>query len=204
MKVFEKFAKRLMDVLVAGFLLLVLSPILLAIGIWIKFDSLGPALFLQERVGQAGNRFKMFKFRSMVDGAHMTYEEVREKNDQSLNGPYYKDRLDPRITRFGKFLRTSSIDELPQLLNVLSGDMSLVGPRPAFELEINKMTPQQLQRLSVKPGLTGLWQVSGRSLLPFEEGLQLDLHYVENASIWLDLKILLKTIPAVASRKGAF
>ena len=196
--------RRLLDVVVSSFFLVMLFPLLVLVGVWIRLDSPGPALFLSERVGKNGKPFRMVKFRSMIDGAHLSYEELRETKKDSVNGVLFKDTQDARITRFGRFLRISSIDEVPQLWNVLVGDMSLVGPRPAFALEMDKLSDAQRHRLSVKPGLTGLWQVSGRSSLPFEKAIELDLYYVENASLWLDLKILLKTIPAVLSRRGAF
>ena len=204
MRVVRLAIKRVVDVAVSVILLVSLSPLLLIVGFWILLDSPGPALFISERVGRSGKPFQMVKFRSMVDGAHLTYKELRESKPESVNGVFFKDFQDERITRLGRFLRVSSIDELPQLWNVLMGDMSLVGPRPAFALETEKLSDEQRRRLSVKPGLTGLWQVSGRSSLPGERAIELDLYYVENASLWLDLKILAKTIPAVLSRRGAF
>ena len=198
------YLKRFLDLIVVLFAFFCFSPLLILIALAIRFDSPGPALFLSERVGKNGKPFQMVKFRSMVDGSHLSYKELRESKPESVNGVLFKDSQDERITRFGRFLRVSSIDELPQLWNVLMGDMSLVGPRPAFALEMDKLSDEQRRRLSVKPGLTGLWQVSGRSSLPFNKAIELDLYYVENASLWLDLKILAKTIPAVLSRRGAF
>ena len=204
MVVFGTTVKRIIDFSISGLLLVFFGPLMLLVGLWIRLDSPGSALFISERVGKNGKPFQMVKFRSMVDGAHLSYKELRESKPESVNGVLFKDSEDERITRFGRFLRVSSIDELPQLWNVLRGDMSLVGPRPAFSLEMDKLSDEQRRRLSVKPGLTGLWQVSGRSSLPFEKAIELDLYYVENASLWLDLKILAKTIPAVLSRRGAF
>ena len=198
------FLKRCLDFSLALVALVISLPVLVVIVLMIRAGSPGSALFISERVGKNGKPFQMVKFRSMVDGAHLSYKELRESKPESVNGVLFKDSQDERITRFGRFLRVSSIDELPQLWNVLMGDMSLVGPRPAFALEMDKLSDEQRRRLSVKPGLTGLWQVSGRSSLPFEKAIELDLSYVENASLWLDLKILAKTIPAVLSRRGAF
>lgn len=199
-----RLVKRVTDVLFSSLLLLLLSPLMGVLAVAIRLDSPGPALFLSERVGKSGRVFRMAKFRSMVNGAHFNYEDLRQAKPEAVNGVLYKDADDHRITRFGRFLRISSLDELPQLWNVLMGDMSLVGPRPLHTVEIDQMDKQAQERLTVKPGLTGLWQVSGRSLLPFEKAIELDLYYVHHASIWLDLTILAKTIPAVLSRKGAF
>ncbi len=193
--------KRLMDVLGAAVLLVGLSPVFLLVAIAIKLDSPGPVFFLQERVGLNHRRFRMIKFRSMVADA-----ESRRKDLEALNeadGPVFKIRNDPRVTRVGRFLRRTSIDELPQLLNVLAGDMSLVGPRPLPPNEIERHSWDQRRRLSVKPGMTGLWQVSGRSDLPFKEWLELDLAYIDNWSLFLDMVILLKTFRAVFRGHGA-
>ena len=197
-------AKRIFDLAFSLTLLLIFFIPSLFVAALIKLDSPGTIFFSTKRVGLAGKPFRMVKFRSMVDGAHLNYNKLREANSESLNGVLFKMNDDQRITRFGRFLRVSSIDEIPQLWNVLLGDMSLVGPRPLHDVEIDAMDEQSRRRLSVKPGITGLWQVSGRSSLPFSKAIELDLYYVENASLWLDLKILAKTIPAVLSRRGAF
>ena len=197
-------AKRLVDVTLSSFLLILTCPLQLVLVGLVRLDSSGPAVFRSERLGQDGRPFTMLKFRTMVEGAHLNYEDVVKKNPQAVNGVLFKDPADERMTGFGRILRRSSLDELPQLWNVLVGDMSLVGPRPAFPSEMRKLDDVAKKRLSVKPGLTGLWQVSGRSSLPFSKAIELDLHYVDNASIWLDFKILLATIPAVISRRGAF
>ena len=193
--------KRLIDVLGAAFLLVMLSPVFLLAAIAIKLDSPGPVFFRQERVGLNQRRFRMIKFRSMVADA-----EARKKDLEHLNeadGPVFKIRNDPRVTRVGRFLRRTSIDELPQLLNVLAGEMSLVGPRPLPPNEIERHSWDQRRRLSVKPGMTGLWQVSGRSDLPFKEWLELDLAYIDSWSLFLDFVILLKTFRAVFRGQGA-
>lgn len=199
-----RLAKRLADVLLSVLLLTFTGPFLLVLIVIVRLDSRGPAVFRSERLGRDGKPFTMLKFRTMVDGAHLKHEDAVTKNPQAVNGVFFKDPSDERMTRFGRSLRRSSLDELPQLWNVLVGEMSLVGPRPAFSSEMRKLDDVAKKRLSVKPGLTGLWQVSGRSSLPFSKAIELDLHYVDNASIGLDLKILLMTIPAVLTRKGAF
>lgn len=199
-----RLAKRLVDVTLSSILLILTGPLLLVLMGLVRLDSHGAAVFRSERLGLDGKPFTILKFRTMVEGAHLSYEDVVKKNPQAVNGVFFKDPNDDRMTGFGRILRRSSLDELPQLWNVLVGDMSLVGPRPAFSSEMKKLDDVAKKRLSVKPGLTGLWQVSGRSSLPFSKAIELDLHYVDNASIWLDFKILFMTIPAVLSRRGAF
>lgn len=199
-----RLAKRLVDVTLSSILLIFTGPLLFVLMGLVSLDSRGPAVFRSERLGLEGKPFSMLKFRTMVDGAHLSYEDVIKKNPQAVNGAFFKDPSDERMTRFGRILRRASLDELPQLWNVLVGDLSLVGPRPAFSSEMKKLDDVAKKRLAVKPGLTGLWQVSGRSSLPFSKALELDLYYVDNTSIWLDFKILLMTIPAVLSRRGAF
>ncbi len=196
--------KRTADVVVSVLALVVLLPVMVVIGVIIRLDSPGPALFFSERIGQDKVPFQMAKFRSMIDGAHLDYEEFRQSNLHAINGVLFKDSADLRITRFGRFLRMSSLDELPQLWNVLRGHMSLVGPRPTFAVELAELDPSAHDRFLVKPGISGLWQVSGRSLLPHNEAVTLDSFYVANASLWLDIKILVKTVPAVLSKRGAF
>jgi exopolysaccharide biosynthesis polyprenyl glycosylphosphotransferase len=195
-------AKRACDVLVAGLGLLALAPLLLAVALAIKLGSRGPVVFRQERIGLRGRPFTLLKFRTMVAGADQLLEGLREQNE--ADGPLFKLRHDPRVTRVGGFLRRYSIDELPQLVNVLKGEMSLVGPRPPLAAEVALYEEWQLDRLEVRPGITGLWQVSGRSELPFEEYVRLDLFYVENWSIAYDLFILSKTIPLLVSARGAY
>ncbi len=193
-------AKRAIDVVGATVLLVLLAPVLLVIWLVLFVTTRGKPIFKQTRVGEGGKLFTLYKFRTMVPDAERLQHRVRNE----LDGPVFKNRRDPRVTRFGRFLRKFSLDELPQLWNVLKGDMSLVGPRPPVPKEVLQYEPWQLERLSVKPGLTGLWQVSGRADLPFERWVELDLEYVARQSLWLDLKILLKTPWAVLSGKGAY
>jgi exopolysaccharide biosynthesis polyprenyl glycosylphosphotransferase len=194
--------KRATDLVLVGVGLLVISPILAMIAIAVKLDSAGPVLYRQQRVGKDGRLFSMFKFRSMCQDADRRLEALRAKNEAS--GPLFKMRNDPRVTRVGAVLRRWSLDELPQLFNVLRGEMSLVGPRPPLPKEVEKYEPWQLGRLRAVPGLTGLWQVSGRSEVPFHDMVRLDLHYIRNWSIALDLEILIRTIPAVLTNRGAY
>jgi exopolysaccharide biosynthesis polyprenyl glycosylphosphotransferase len=194
--------KRTLDITVAGCALLVLSPILILAAIAIKFTSPGPIFFLQERIGLNKRRFKIFKFRTMVPNAETLLAALEEHNE--AKGPVFKMKNDPRITPVGRFLRKSSIDELPQLLNVLKGDMSLVGPRPLPVRDYEGFNQDwQRRRFSVKPGITCLWQVLGRSGISFDQWMLLDLQYMDQWSFWLDLKILVKTIPAVLKGSGA-
>jgi exopolysaccharide biosynthesis polyprenyl glycosylphosphotransferase len=199
---FQAAAKRACDVLVAGLGLLLLAPLLIAVALAIKLSSRGPVVFRQERTGLRGRPFTLLKFRTMVAGADQLLESLRERNE--ADGPLFKLRHDPRVTRVGRFLRRYSIDELPQLVNVLKGEMSLVGPRPPLASEVALYEEWQLDRLEVRPGITGLWQVSGRSELSFEDYIRLDLFYVENWSIAYDLFILSKTIPLLVSARGAY
>jgi lipopolysaccharide/colanic/teichoic acid biosynthesis glycosyltransferase len=168
----------------------------------IRLDSPGPALFRQQRVGKHGKLFTCYKFRTMVIDAEARKAELVALNE--ADGPLFKIRRDPRVTRVGRLLRRSSLDELPQLWNVLSGEMSLVGPRPALPEEVALYEPWHRRRLEVMPGLTGLWQVLGRSNTTFDEMVQLDIYYAENWSVNTDLRILLRTIPAVLSSNGAY
>ncbi|MGE5619283.1 MAG: undecaprenyl-phosphate glucose phosphotransferase [Sphingomonadaceae bacterium] len=194
--------KRVLDVVVAVVALTLLSPLLLLVALAIKLDSPGPVLFRQVRVGRDGLPFTLYKFRSMRRDAEQQLEQLQALNEAT--GPLFKIRDDPRMTRVGRLLRRSSIDELPQLINVLKGEMSLVGPRPPLPHEVEKYEDWHLRRLEASPGLTGLWQVSGRSEIPFDEMVMLDIYYIENWSLGLDLSILLRTIPAVLSGGGAF
>lgn len=194
--------KRVIDIIGATFGLILLSPVFLLVAVLIKLDSRGPAIHKQERLGLNGETFMFYKFRSMVSGAHKQKESLNHLNGAS--GPMFKIKEDPRITRIGNFLRKSSIDELPQLFNVLKGEMSLVGPRPPLPEEVREYTKEQVERLTIIPGITGLWQVLGRSDLTFDEQIYLDRVYIKNQSVWLDLGLLLLTIPAVLSRRGAY
>lgn len=198
----QRVAKRLFDVLAAGVLLVLASPALVAIALAVKVASPGPALFRQERVGMQGSHFHMLKFRSMVVDAEQRLGDLKGQNEGS--GVLFKIKNDPRITPVGKFLRKYSLDELPQLLNVLTGSMSLVGPRPPLPKEVESYEQDVRRRLLVKPGLTGLWQVSGRSNLSWQDSVRLDLYYVENWSLAGDLVILLKTARAVFAGTGAY
>jgi exopolysaccharide biosynthesis polyprenyl glycosylphosphotransferase len=194
--------KRLLDFVFALLVLVVLSPVLGLIALLIRLDSPGPALFRQRRVGEDGRAFDIIKFRSMRVGAEDQQAQLHEVNQAS--GPLFKSRVDPRLTRLGRFLRRSSLDELPQFINVLRGEMSVVGPRPGLPPEVAQYQPWQRQRLEVPPGMTGLWQVSGRSDLSFDEMCLLDVYYIENWSLGLDLTIMLRTVPAVLFAAGAY
>ncbi|MBI2953594.1 MAG: undecaprenyl-phosphate glucose phosphotransferase [Chloroflexi bacterium] len=196
------FLKRLLDVACSAAILVALSPLLLLIGIAIKLDSPGPTLYTQTRVGRGGRHFVFYKFRSMRVGADKEKVELSSLNEAS--GPLFKIKRDPRLTRVGKVLRRLSLDEFPQFYNVLIGDMSLVGPRPPLPDEVAKYDEWHHKRLEISPGLTGLWQVSGRSNLLFDEMVLLDIWYIENWSLGLDLKIMLRTIPAVLLARGAY
>jgi lipopolysaccharide/colanic/teichoic acid biosynthesis glycosyltransferase len=194
--------KRCLDILVSGGLLIVLSPLLLTLALLVRVTSPGPVFYRCQRVGLGGKQFTFWKFRSMVCGAEESKATLLHLNE--VDGPVFKVARDPRITPLGRFLRRSSLDELPQLLHVLRGEMTLVGPRPPEPQEVEQYEPWQMRRLSVRPGLTCLWQISGRSLIGFEEWMRLDLEYIDNRSIGLDAKILVKTIPAVCSGRGAY
>ncbi|MCP4435940.1 MAG: sugar transferase [Actinomycetia bacterium] len=194
-------AKRLFDIVIAGFSFILLCPVLLVAAISVKLDSPGPVLFRQERVGWRGKRFEILKLRTMVDEAEDQLIELQDRNEAS--GPLFKIAEDPRITRMGKLLRRTSIDEIPQLWNVLRGEMSIVGPRPALPNETQHWDNDLGTRLRVRPGMTGMWQVSGRSETGFDEYQRLDLFYIDNWSMLTDLGIVLRTVPAVLSRRGA-
>jgi exopolysaccharide biosynthesis polyprenyl glycosylphosphotransferase len=194
--------KRIMDVVLGSLMLLIVSPLMIISALAIKVDSPGPVIFRQKRVGAHGQEFVAFKFRSMREGADEEKEQLLEFNE--MNGPLFKMRADPRTTRLGRFLRRSSLDELPQVFNVLRGEMSLVGPRPHTSAEVAQYQNWQRQVLEAPPGLTGLAQVSGRSQLSFDEQCLLDIYYIENWSPALDLKILLRTVPKVLSGQGAY
>jgi exopolysaccharide biosynthesis polyprenyl glycosylphosphotransferase len=193
--------KRLVDVALSLVMLSVASPLLLLIAIAIRTSGGGSILFRQSRCGLNGRVFTLYKFRTMVEGAEERIAEVAHLNE--MNGPVFKARSDPRVTRVGRWLRRFSLDELPQLWNVLRGDMSLVGPRPPIPDEVARYERWQRRRLSMKPGLTCLWQVRGRNQIDFDEWMRLDLEYIDNWSPWLDLKILARTVPVVLSGRGA-
>lgn len=184
-------SKRLLDIIGSLFGLILLSPILIITGILIKLESKGPIIFSQKRVGLNKKEFKMYKLRSMVCNAEELKDKLKDKNEMS--GPMFKIKDDPRITKVGKFIRKTSIDELPQLINVLKGDMSLVGPRPSLPNEVNAFEPWMLKRFEVKPGLTCYWQVMGRNNIDFEEWMKLDIRYVCERNFVLDIKLIFKT-----------
>lgn len=194
-------SKRALDIIASTLGLIILSPILLIVAILIKLESKGPAIFSQKRIGLNKKEFKMYKFRSMVQNAEELKEKLAKENEMS--GPMFKMKNDPRVTKVGRFIRKTSIDELPQLINVLKGEMSLVGPRPSLPKEVSKFEPWMLRRLSVKPGLTCYWQVSGRNNIDFEDWMKLDLQYVNDRSFWLDLKLILKTATVLFGDKNA-
>lgn len=195
-------AKRVVDVIGASLLLAALLPIMLLAAALIKLTSRGPALFRQARAGRDGRPFTMYKFRSMRSGAEEDRSLLKSRN--LYRGPVFKVPDDPRVTPVGRFLRRSSIDELPQLLNVLRGEMSLVGPRPLWLPEAQETRGVARDRMKVKPGLTCLWQISGRSELSYDRWVRLDLYYISHRSTWLDVLILVQTIPAVLSARGAY
>ncbi|WP_171787061.1 sugar transferase [Clostridium beijerinckii] len=185
------FLKRTMDVLCSSIGLIILSPIFLVTAILIRLESEGSSIFSQERVGRNGKKFRMYKFRSMVANAEELKDKLSAKNE--MNGPMFKMKEDPRVTKVGRFIRKTSIDELPQLVNVLKGEMSLVGPRPSLPKEVVKFEDWMMERLSVKPGLTCYWQVSGRSDIGFEDWMRLDVKYVRERNTLVDIKLVLKT-----------
>ncbi len=193
--------KRAMDISIASLGLILTAPILGIAALWIRLDSLGPAIYAARRVGKKGRKFPCYKLRTMIENADAHKENLRGVNDRE--GPFFKMEGDPRITRCGQWLRKFSIDELPQLVNVLVGDMSLVGPRPHPVDDFERYTPENLRRLDVKPGLTGLWQVTARRDPSFETSMALDLNYIENWSLRLDIQILLKTLPEVFHGSGS-
>lgn len=194
--------KRFFDVFVALLALIILSPLMIVTALLVKLTSPGPIFYRQERVGKWGKTFGCYKFRSMYIDADKRKADLMAKNE--ADGPVFKMKKDPRVTLVGRFIRKMSIDELPQLLNVLKGDMSLVGPRPAVPNEVDEYDFNSRARLNVIPGITGLQQVSGRSDLNFQRWIELDLQYIEEQSLWTDIKILLKTIPAVIFARGAY
>ena len=195
-------AKRVFDLVVASLAFVVVLPLLLVVVLAILLESPGNPIFKQERLGLDGRRFRMLKLRTMVPDAERRRAEIEHLNESVL--PLFKCHNDPRVTRVGRILRATSLDEIPQLINVIRGDMSLVGPRPRLPLEFANLTPAIRRRLSVKPGLAGIWQVSGRAKLNFDEALALDLQYVDNWSFWLDLRLIARTAVVVLSLRGAY
>ena len=193
--------KRVFDFVCSLVAIIVLSPLMLAVGIAIKIEDGDPVIFTQTRIGKDGKPFKMYKFRSMWKNAEKYQSKLEDQNE--ADGPVFKIEDDPRITKVGKFIRRYSIDELAQLFNIIKGDMSIVGPRPALENEVECYSPYERQRLSVKPGLTCYWQCSGRSNIGFDEWMELDMKYINERSALTDLKLILKTIPAVLKHDGA-
>lgn len=193
--------KRLIDVVCSFMGVLLLSPLFIIIAIIIKTTSKGPVFFSQKRVGKNGREFDMYKFRSMVVNAEELKEKLAAQNEMS--GPMFKMKDDPRVTKVGKFIRKTSIDELPQLWNVLKGDMSLVGPRPSLPKEVAQFEDWMYKRLEVKPGLTCYWQVSGRNNIDFEDWMKLDIRYVDERSTWIDIKLIFKTVGVLFGDKNA-
>lgn len=208
-RVLYEVVKSLFDRVVAGVGLLALAPIMAIIAIAIRLDSIGPVIFCQERVGKSGTPFVLYKFRTMHassdDSIHRAAFErfFHARSPEEASGSSFKVKDDPRVTRVGRLLRSSSLDELPQLVNVLKGNMSLVGPRPPITYETRMYDSVHWRRLAVQPGITGLWQVSGRGAIPFEEMVRMDLDYIDRRSLLLDLKIILLTFGAVLSGRGA-
>lgn len=200
LKVYE-ICKRTIDIIGAGLGLILLSPIIAVVACAVKFTSKGPVFFSQKRVGKNGELFEMYKFRSMVVNAEELKENLEEQNEMS--GPMFKIKDDPRVTKVGKFIRKTSIDELPQLWNVLKGDMSLVGPRPSLPKEVEQFDNWMFKRLSVRPGLTCYWQVSGRNNIDFEDWMKLDIKYVEERNFWIDIKLIFKTVFVLFGDKNA-
>jgi len=199
---FDVSVKRVFDLFVGSLLFLLMLPVMLVLGLVIKIDSRGPVFYRQERMGRGGRTFRIYKFRSMHEHADEYREELADQNEYS--GPMFKIHQDPRMTRIGGWLRRWSLDELPQILNVLTGDMSLVGPRPLWVDEAKQCRGWTQKRLDITPGITGLWQVLGRSDIPFDEMVKLDYMYVTGWSLSWDIKLLLQTVPAVLNKRGAY
>ncbi len=195
--------KRLIDIAIAGTALLLFSPLFAIVALWIYIEDPGPIFYVQDRVGLNGRVFRFIKFRSMVTNAAALKDKLLQANE-SEDGVTFKMKNDPRVTRIGRFIRRFSVDELPQILNVLLGDMAIVGPRPPVPREVAEYTLEERKRLHVKPGLTCIWQVSGRSDIPFKQQVQLDLQYIRSRSILTDFWIILKTVPAVLLGRGAY
>lgn len=195
-------AKRGLDIIGSLAALTIAGPIILIAAIAVKLETPGPVFYCQYRLGRNGKPFRLYKLRSMTASAHDIRDSLQDANEAT--GPVFKIKADPRITRVGRVIRKYSIDELPQLFHVLTGEMSLVGPRPPIPAEVEQYEPWQTERLAVKPGLTCIWQVSGRSDIGFDDWVRLDIEYVRTRSFWLDLKLLVQTIPAVVTARGAY
>ena len=195
--------KRMIDILGSAIGMILLSPVYLTIAIAVKLSSPGPIIFSQIRVGRYGRHFTFYKFRSMRQDAEALKASLAQQNE-SKDGVIFKMKNDPRITKVGRFLRRTSLDELPQLWNVFIGDMTLVGPRPPVPKEVQEYTLEDRKRLNVTPGITCLWQIKGRSDIPFKDQVRLDKEYIRSSSVWKDIIILLKTIPAIIGGKGAY
>jgi len=198
---YQRAGKRLLDVCAAAIALLLLSPLFLFTALAIKLDSRGPVFYRSTRLGYRAQPFSFLKFRSMVADAERRKKDLEHLNE--MDGPVFKIRDDPRVTRVGRWLRRTSLDELPQLIHVLRGEMSLVGPRPPIPEEVEQYEPWQRRRLSVVPGITCLWQVSGRNKIGFDDWMRLDAEYIDSLSFWMDLKILIRTVLAVVRTSGA-
>ena len=197
-----KALKRIFDIVLSGIALICLSPIFVITAIAIKLEDGGPAFFTQQRAGKDMKTFKMYKFRSMYVNADEKLKELLKDNEQT--GHAFKIKNDPRITKVGKFIRKTSIDELPQLINIIKGDMSIVGPRPILPFQMEECNDYERQRLIVQPGLTCYWQIGGRANIKWDEWVELDLDYIEDMSLWTDLKMIVKTVPAVFDSEGAY
>lgn len=197
-----KLIKRFMDVALSAAALIVLSPVFLITAIAIKCEDRGPVFFVQQRAGKDMKPFNMYKFRSMYINADEKMNEMMKDNEQT--GHAFKIKNDPRITKVGKVIRRFSIDELPQLINIIKGDMSIVGPRPILTFQMEECNPYEKQRLIVQPGLTCYWQIGGRANIQWEEWVELDLDYIEDMGLWTDIKMIVKTIPAVFGSEGAY
>lgn len=194
--------KRALDIVCSVIALVALSPIFLVTAMAIKLEDRGPVIFSQDRTGKGGRVFRMYKFRSMCVGAEKQRNQLLDRNE--ADGPLFKIADDPRVTRVGRFIRRTSIDELPQLVNILKGEMSVVRPRPLVTYEQAACSEYQAQRLLVKPGLTCIWQVSGRSDTKFDEFIEMDLEYIRNRSLWLDIKLVFQTVVVVFTHRGAY
>lgn len=193
-----------MDIVVSMTALIILSPVMIAIALIIKMDDRGPVFFAQPRVGHNQQTFVMWKFRTMKTNAEELLKELERAEGEAGNDVMFKMKDDPRVTRCGKILRRLSLDELPQLFNILVGNMTMIGPRPPLHREVDTFNSTELRKLEVKPGLTGLWQVMGRSNLSWEESIALDIHYVDNYNAAMDIKIFFKTFKVVLAREGAY
>ncbi len=197
-----KFLKRLFDIFLSGLALICLSPVFLVTAAAIKLEDGGPAFFVQSRAGKDMKLFRIYKFRSMYVNADAKLKELMKDNEQT--GHAFKIKNDPRITRVGKIIRRLSIDELPQLINIIKGDMSIVGPRPILPFQMEECSEYEKQRLIVRPGLTCYWQIGGRANIKWEEWVELDLDYIEDMGLWTDFKMILKTVPVVFDSEGAY